>query len=94
MIDGGEADDKIIAVLHNDYFYAESNDLSDISQVLIDRLLHYFSTYKLTPGKEDATFIAGVFGAEQAWGPIRRSSRDPSLGYSRSDPGGCTWADR
>lgn len=76
MIDGGEADDKIIAVLHNDYFYADTNDISDISQVLIDRLLHYFSTYKLTPGKEEATFIAGVFGAEQAWKVVDAALKD------------------
>ena len=76
MIDGGEADDKIIAVLHNDYFWERANDLSDVSQVLIDRLLHYFSTYKLVPGKEDATFIDGVFGAEQAWKVVDAALKD------------------
>lgn len=76
MIDDGEADDKIIAILFNDYFYQNANDLSDISQVLIDRLLHYFSTYKLTPGREDTTFIAGVFGAEQAWKVVEAAMKD------------------
>jgi len=76
MIDGGEADDKIIGVLHNDYFYEDANDISDISQVLIDRLLHYFSTYKLTPGKEEETFIAGVFGAEKAWEVVNAALQD------------------
>lgn len=76
MIDDGEADDKIIAVLYNDYFWQNANDLSDVSQVLIDRLLHYFSTYKLTPGKEESTFIAGVFGAEQAWKVVDAALQD------------------
>ena len=76
MIDDGEADDKIIAILHNDYFWNKANDLSDIPQVLIDRLLHYFSTYKLTPGKEESTFIAGVFGAEQAWKVVQAAMKD------------------
>ena len=76
MIDDGEADDKIIAILFNDYFWQSAHDLSDIPQVLIDRLLHYFSTYKLIPGKEDSTFIAGVFGAEQAWKVVEASMKD------------------
>lgn len=76
MIDDGEADDKIIAILFNDYFWQNAHDLKDIPQVLIDRLLHYFSTYKLIPGKEDSTFIAGVFGAEQAWKVVEAAMKD------------------
>jgi len=76
MVDNEEADDKIIAILFNDYFYENANDISDISQVLIDRLLHYFSTYKLTPGKEDITFISGTYGAEHAWKVVEAAMQD------------------
>jgi len=76
MIDDGEADDKIIAILSNDHFYEQASDISDISKVLIDRLLHYFSTYKLTPGNEANTYIDGVFGAEQAWKVVNAAIQD------------------
>jgi len=36
MIDGGEADEKIIVVLNNDYVFAEANDISDIPSVIIE----------------------------------------------------------
>jgi len=76
MIDDGEADDKIIAILSNDHFYEQASDISDISKVLIDRLLHYFGTYKLTPGNEANTYIDGVFGAEQAWKVVNAAIQD------------------
>lgn len=76
MIDDGEADDKIIAVLSNDNFWQNAYDLSDVSKVLIDRLTHYFGTYKLSPGKEDTTFIVGTFGAEHAYKVIEAAIED------------------
>jgi len=51
MLDDGEADDKVIAVLDNDQFWRETQDLDDLPEVLVERFLHYFSTYKLVPGK-------------------------------------------
>jgi inorganic pyrophosphatase len=41
MIDNGEADDKIIAVLANDIFWEKANDVSDLPPVLVERLRHY-----------------------------------------------------
>lgn len=67
MIDQGEADDKIISVLDNDRYYKEINDLSELPDVLIERLRHYFGTYKLIPGKNDVdVFVDRVFGREEA----------------------------
>jgi len=67
MIDNGEADDKIISVLSNDSYYKNINDLEDLPEVLIERLRHYFGTYKLIPGKsENDVFVDGVFGKEKA----------------------------
>lgn len=48
-IDGNEADDKIIAVLSGDLVYEKVNDIQDCPQNLIDRLKHYFLTYKESP---------------------------------------------
>jgi len=67
MIDQGEADDKIISVLDNDRYYKEINDLSELPDVLIERLRHYFGTYKLIPGKNDIdVFVDRVFGRGEA----------------------------
>ncbi len=49
MLDGGEADDKIIAVLANDFVWGEVEDIGQLPKVLVERLRHYFSTYKLLP---------------------------------------------
>jgi len=48
-IDGAEADDKIIAVLKDDLVYKNIRDLQDCPSNLIDRLRHYFLTYKESP---------------------------------------------
>jgi inorganic pyrophosphatase len=65
-IDGGEADDKIIAVLENDRFWSDTRDVSELPEVLVNRLEHYFSTYKMTPGGESQMAIEGVFDRDYA----------------------------
>jgi inorganic pyrophosphatase len=55
MIDNGEADDKIVAVLENDLFWGNCPELSDLPASLVERLIHYFSTYKLVPGTPSNT---------------------------------------
>jgi inorganic pyrophosphatase len=50
MVDSGEADDKIIAVLENDNFWGDVDDISGLPEILVERLEHYFSTYKMVPG--------------------------------------------
>lgn len=49
MLDNGEADDKIVAVLSNDFVWGDVEDLAQLPSVLVERLRHYFSTYKLLP---------------------------------------------
>lgn len=46
MLDAGEADDKIISVLRDDAIYGEITELDQVPSALVDRLIHYFSTYK------------------------------------------------
>ncbi len=76
MVDGGEADDKIIAVLDNDEFYGDIQDVSELPAVLVERLRHYFLTYKLVPGKEQKVSIDSIYGREQAEKVIRASMED------------------
>ena len=45
MADGGEADDKIIAVMRDDAVYGTLTDLKECPMTLLDRLQHYFLTY-------------------------------------------------
>ena len=46
MTDRGEPDDKVLAVLNNDPFFAEYNDIDDIPQHFLAEMAHFFSVYK------------------------------------------------
>lgn len=76
MIDGDESDDKLIAVLYNDTVYGHFEDISDIPALVIERLKHYFLTYKDLPGQERNVEITHTFGIEEAHEIIRRSMED------------------
>ncbi|HEX5707866.1 MAG TPA: inorganic pyrophosphatase, partial [Pyrinomonadaceae bacterium] len=45
MIDAVEADDKIVAVLHDDVAFGHIEDIAEVPAGLVDRLRHYFLTY-------------------------------------------------
>ena len=76
MIDGKQADDKIIAVLLNDTVYGEMKDISDVPGIVIKRLEHYFLTYKDMPGQESDTEITATYGTEEALEVIQASIDD------------------
>ena len=66
MLDHGEADDKIIAVLQNDPLWASVDDIADLPEALIERMRHYFMTYKLVPGEESKVSIGPAYGFAHA----------------------------
>jgi inorganic pyrophosphatase len=77
MIDGDEADDKIVAVLDTDVAFGHIEDISEVPDGLIDRLRHYFLTYKQLP--QDAprrVEIADIYDREESHDVIRRSFED------------------
>ena len=79
MLDGNEADDKIIAVLRHDVTYSGYNDISELPKGVINRLKHYFLTYKDMPDSEPQkkkVEITDVFGREEAYEVIQRSLED------------------
>jgi inorganic pyrophosphatase len=76
MIDGNQADDKIIAVLRNDTVYGHFKDITEVPEVVIQRLEHYFLTYKDMPGEEKDTEITDTYGVEEAYEVIRLSIED------------------
>ena len=82
MIDGQEADDKIIAVLESDVAYGHFEDIKDCPKGLIDRLKHYFLSYKQLPGDAPRRVeIADVYDRAEAIEVIERSLRDYRARY-------------
>jgi inorganic pyrophosphatase len=77
MIDGAQADDKIIAVLESDLAYGQIRDINDCPRGLVDRLTHYFLSYKQFPGDAPRRVeIAHVYDRAEALDVIGRSMRD------------------
>jgi inorganic pyrophosphatase len=77
MIDGDEADDKIIAVMENDVAYGYIEDIGQAPRGLVERLQHYFLTYKQLPQESPRRVeIADVYDREAALETIRRSIED------------------
>ena len=76
MVDDGEADDKIVAVLANDDVWGHARDIADIPNAMIERLHHYFSTYKLIRGQEIDVSIEHVYGADHARAVVVASLAD------------------
>lgn len=77
MIDGTEADDKIIAVLESDVAYGHFKDIYDCPKGMIDRLKHYFLSYKQLPNEAPRRVeIADVYDRAEAVEVIDRSLRD------------------
>jgi inorganic pyrophosphatase len=76
MIDHREADDKIIAVLENDYVWGAARTISEVPAVLVERLEHYFVTYKLVPGRRPQAHVERVYGREHALRVVRASIAD------------------
>ena len=52
MVDGGEKDEKILAVPANDPRYNDINDLSDVNKHTLKEISHFFLTYKQLQNKE------------------------------------------
>lgn len=76
MVDHGEADDKIIAVLVNDRLWEDVREVSDFPKALIDRLVHYFLTYKRMPGEASNVSIDKVYGCDEALEVVKASMVD------------------
>ncbi len=77
MLDGNEADDKIIAVMVADVAYSDWKEIDDCPEGLIQRLRHYFLTYKEPPGSSPPhTEITHVYGADEARAVIEKSRQD------------------
>lgn len=76
LLDRGEADDKLIAVLEGDLVWGGATDLAAVPAILIERLQHYFQTYKLVPGTEAQIRVQRAYGVEHAARVVEASLAD------------------
>ncbi len=86
LLDDGEADDKIIAVLTSDTVFDYAKDLKHLPEAVLNRIVHYFGTYKqqMTGDKENAIEVIGSYGADHAREVVAASMRD----YAKKFPAG------
>lgn len=82
MLDGGEADDKIIAVLANDEIFADILDIDEMPGQLVARLRHYFSTYKTLPGEPGTVEVGAPYPRQHALKVIEAAAADYAEAFS------------
>lgn len=78
MIDKDEADDKIIAILKDDPVFAPIKDIKDLQETLVNKLRHYFLTYKAIPvvNENPPVEITEIYGKEEAITVIKAGIQD------------------
>jgi inorganic pyrophosphatase len=82
LIDRDQADDKIVAVLKGDVAFGHFQEVSELPAAQIERLKHYFLTYKRPPGPpsgeldEGVIAITHVYDRREALEVIERSRED------------------
>jgi inorganic pyrophosphatase len=87
MVDGKEADDKIIAVLESDLVYGALQHVAQLPTALVERLKHYFLTYKQIPSEvKRSVEIVEMYDQSEAHEIIRRSMKDYQRVYGRPTP--------
>lgn len=87
LLDDGEADDKIIAVLKSDTVFDYATDIKHLPEAVVNRIVHYFGTYKqqMTGDKHNAIEVVGSYGAEHARKVVDASMRDYAAMFPAGD---------
>lgn len=83
MLDDGEADFKIIAVLDADAMWSDVREVSELPKVMVDRLRHYFSTYKMLSPDEARVTIDGIWDRKRAEEVVEASIADYDEQFGR-----------
>lgn len=76
MVDEGKSDDKIVAVMEPDDMWGKIADIDEVPDILIERMTHYFLTYKSASTDEGKVELKGVFNAPHARKIIAASIED------------------
>jgi len=87
MLDSNEADDKIIAVMKDDAVYGGINDVTGLPEQLVDRLCHYFLSYKDLPSNTKArrVEIESVYSRTEALKVLQYSMDDYKEHFNNPD---------
>ncbi len=72
MTDGGERDDKVVAVPVDDPRFSEVTDLTSLNKHFIKEMTHFFETYKKIQNKE--VIIGAWLGKQDAMTAFERSA--------------------
>lgn len=77
LVDKNEADDKIIAVMKDDEIYSQYTELHQLPNTVLNKLKHYFLTYKNLPDDESKScYIEAVYGKTESYQVIEASVLD------------------
>jgi inorganic pyrophosphatase len=76
LIDGGEADDKIIAVLKGDKVFEQYREIAELPRGILERFEHYFLTYKNLPDQPSVCEIAYSYGRDASFEVIQSAAAD------------------
>ena len=71
MIDGGDSDDKVIAVPVNDPRWEDVKDLIDVNKHTVKEIQHFFETYKQIEKKE--VIVSGFKNKKAAMAAVEKS---------------------
>ncbi|MGF1450902.1 MAG: inorganic pyrophosphatase [Opitutales bacterium] len=74
--DNGKSDEKIIGILDGDLAWGGVKDMANLPSYMVNRLWHYFSTYKQEPGKKSKVDVLGTYGAGEATAIVQASIED------------------
>ncbi|MGH7900870.1 MAG: inorganic pyrophosphatase [Thermodesulfobacteriota bacterium] len=80
-IDKGFADDKIISVLENDNIWGGIEDVSQLPVILVERLRHYFITYKLESETGSQMTIEKIYNRDHALRVVEAAMEDYNQEY-------------
>ena len=72
-----------MAVLTNDRYWGGANDISDLPVGFVERLQHYFTTYKMVPGEGNVLSVEQVYGRDQALEVVSAALEDYDEEYGR-----------
>lgn len=85
MLDKNQADDKIIAVLKDDALYGAMHDISECPEPVVERLKHYFLTYKDLPNTKLDVEITHTYDSKEAKEVINRTIEDYRVKFENLD---------
>jgi inorganic pyrophosphatase len=82
LVDRNQADDKIVAVLQGDAVFGKFSEITSCPPDLLNRLRHYFLTYKQAPGAtQPVCEITHTYGQQEAHEVIRICREDYLAAY-------------